>query len=163
MKNWNGTIELRPHWSSHTHVCRCVADASQRLDFRPSFQKFSGYTPIHGIHRRRNRRQRPSQWTPIHGMSKMSASRAFWPRQAPSAKHRFLTFSILSPLWFLPHSNFITWCLSTSTPLYYYYYTGKRSREDAGDPWIHFQPGMPGINTKPYRMCSLTIECVLLL
>ena len=30
MKNWNGTIELRPHWSSHTHVCRCVADASQR-------------------------------------------------------------------------------------------------------------------------------------
>ena len=38
MKNWNGTIELRPHWSSHTHVCRCVADASQRLDFRPSFQ-----------------------------------------------------------------------------------------------------------------------------
>ena len=60
MKNWNGTIELRPHWSSQTqapksppeplpassqhaaqqslHVCRCVADASQRLDFRPSFQ-----------------------------------------------------------------------------------------------------------------------------
>ena len=42
----------------------------------------------------------------------------------PSAK-RQAPFSILSPLWFLPRSDFITWCLSalsTSTPLYYYYY-----------------------------------------
>ena len=36
MKNWNGTIELRPHWSSHTQAPKIVRNRRQRPDARSS-------------------------------------------------------------------------------------------------------------------------------
>ena len=114
MKNWNGTIELRPHWSSHTHVCRCVADASQRAH-SISFQ---------GIH--------------LYMVYMVYTGAEIAARKSPGAPEPpsdWTSGQVLRVYTYLiSHSNFITWCLSTSTPLYYYYYTGKRSREDAGDP-----------------------------
>ena len=72
MKNWNGTIELRPHWSSHTHVCRCVADASQRahsISFQgiPLYMVYMVYTGAEIA-----ARGPPTDWTRDHLQAKFS-------------------------------------------------------------------------------------------
>ena len=47
-KNWNGTIELRPHWSSHTGTENCPKSPPEAgrtiifIIFRPSFQGSQG-------------------------------------------------------------------------------------------------------------------------
>ena len=76
MKNWNGTIELRPHWSSHTQAPKSPPEplpaTGRTIIFRPSFQGIHLYMVYTGAEiaarctrasQRAHSMLHPSDWT----------------------------------------------------------------------------------------------------